>query len=117
MLYSVADYVIACDDNIYKLTLKPYASFITNPVLIQCSEMFSRVLDSFSVSLRSQLLDLGLEGGEVEPDGHVLAETDEATHDIESKQSFHVFFEEPVLLVAQRYVFDIVPKCGMHYIH
>ncbi len=52
-----------------------------------------------------QLLDLGFDGSEVEPEGNVLAETEEATYENDSRQSFHVFFEEPVALAAQRFVF------------
>lgn len=50
-----------------------------------------------------QLLDIGMEGGEQESDGEVIAETEDVPYDCGPRQKYPMMFEEPVLLQANRW--------------
>ncbi|RZF32322.1 hypothetical protein LSTR_LSTR001786 [Laodelphax striatellus] len=50
-----------------------------------------------------KLFDIGMEGGEQESDGEMLAETDEAPYECGPRQKYPMLFEEPVLLQANKW--------------
>ncbi|XP_058809373.1 E3 ubiquitin-protein ligase MYCBP2-like [Phymastichus coffea] len=50
-----------------------------------------------------KLFDIGLEGGEEEADGELLAETDEIPYECEPRQKYSILFNEPVPLQANRW--------------
>ncbi|XP_031781072.1 E3 ubiquitin-protein ligase MYCBP2 isoform X6 [Nasonia vitripennis] len=50
-----------------------------------------------------KLFDIGLEGGEEETDGELLAETDEIPYECEPRQKYSILFNEPVALQANRW--------------
>jgi E3 ubiquitin-protein ligase MYCBP2 len=50
-----------------------------------------------------KLFDLGVDGGEQEGDGDLVAESDEVTFECGARQKFPVLFEEPVQIAAGRW--------------
>ena len=51
-----------------------------------------------------QLFDIGIEGGNQEVAGELLAESDVMTYQCEPKKTFRIFFKEPVNIKAQRWL-------------
>lgn len=50
-----------------------------------------------------RLYDIGMDGGEQEGDGEILAETDEIPYDCAAKQKYPILFDEPIPLQANRW--------------
>lgn len=50
-----------------------------------------------------KLFDIGTQGGEVEEDGELLAETEEIPFDCGLRQKWPILFDEPILLQANRW--------------
>ncbi|KAJ8666974.1 hypothetical protein QAD02_008636, partial [Eretmocerus hayati] len=50
-----------------------------------------------------KLFDIGVDGGEEETDGELLAETDEIPYECEPRQKYSILFNEPVPLQANRW--------------
>lgn len=54
-------------------------------------------------SAKIKLLDVGLEGGEQESDGEVIAETDDIQYECGARQKYPIMFEEPIPIQAHRW--------------
>ncbi|XP_015122961.1 E3 ubiquitin-protein ligase MYCBP2 isoform X2 [Diachasma alloeum] len=50
-----------------------------------------------------RLFDIGIDGGDQENDGELLAETEEIPYECEPRQKYSILFEEPVQLQANRW--------------
>lgn len=50
-----------------------------------------------------KLFDIGMDGGDQEGDGDLLAESEEVTYECGARQKFPILFEEPVVLAAGRW--------------
>jgi hypothetical protein len=57
------------------------------------------------------LFDIGVDGGEQETDGEMLAETEEVPYECGPRQKYPMLFEEPVpLQVSSSFCFIVVLK-------
>lgn len=54
-------------------------------------------------STRIKLYDIGFEGGEIEKEGDLITETDIINYECLSKQKFQAYFDEPILVQANRW--------------
>ena len=50
-----------------------------------------------------KLFDIGMDGGDQEGDGDLLAESEEVTYECGARQKFPILFDEPVVLAAGRW--------------
>ncbi|KAK0177732.1 hypothetical protein PV328_001750 [Microctonus aethiopoides] len=50
-----------------------------------------------------KLFDIGIDGGDQENDGELMAETEEIPYECEPRQKYSILFEEPVTLQANRW--------------
>ncbi|XP_063987126.1 E3 ubiquitin-protein ligase MYCBP2 isoform X2 [Diachasmimorpha longicaudata] len=50
-----------------------------------------------------RLFDIGIDGGDQENDGELLAETEDIPYECEPRQKYSILFEEPVQLLANRW--------------
>lgn len=58
------------------------------------------------------MFDIGVDGGEQETDGDMLAETEEVPYECGPRQKYPMLFEEPVpLQVSDRFNFIFGLKC------
>lgn len=61
------------------------------------------VSNLFSNVFVKQLYDLGMDGGDQENDGELLAETDLVPYECGPRQKYSILFDEPVSLQANRW--------------
>lgn len=50
-----------------------------------------------------QLFDIGVDGGDQENDGELLAETEEIPYECGPRQKYAILFDEPIALQANRW--------------